>query len=96
MAKKITREEEGKLPSFDNHRDAINWFKYKYIHDFRWFGTDTVGDEICHFCAIILDRKAFETGRGMLLQGNAVAGTDYLNSFQVIEIFQSGRIHIVH
>ena len=96
MAKKITREEETLIPAFQSHREAINWFKDKYVDDFRWVSTEAPGDAVCHFCVLILNREAYEAGSKALQQGELFDGRIFLDSFQSIEIYMDGRIHIVH
>lgn len=96
MAKKITREEEALIPAFQSHREAIDWFKDKYADDFRWVSTEALGNEICHFCVLILNKEEYEAGNKALQQGDLVDGMTFLNSFQSIEIFRGGEIHIVH
>ena len=96
MAKKITREEEALIPAFQSHREAISWFKDKYIDDLNWVSTAALGDEICYFCVLILNREEYEAACKAMEQGKPFDGRAFLESFQQIEIYKDGRIHIVH
>ena len=100
MAKKITREEEALIPAFQSRREALRWFRDKYGDDFRWVSTEVSEDGMYYFCALILNKEEYEAGVQELQYGDPFAGTfdgrAFLESFQQIEIYKGGRIHIVH
>ena len=96
MAKKITREEEALIPAFQGRREALRWFRDKYGDDFEMVSTEHYGDEICNFCVLILNRPEYEISKKALEHGHLVNGMKFLKTFQQIEIYKGGRIHIVH
>lgn len=49
-----------------------------------------------YFYSLILDNEIFKDGQEKLGQGEPVSGLDFMNSYQPIEIWEDGRIHIVH
>ena len=84
--RKITREDEAKLPRFNTHREAKMFFAIKY-------GDDT---SICYRYALILNREAYENGLRTLAQGSMTDADDFLKSYQSIEIMLNGTIHVIH
>lgn len=105
--KKITRDEEHKFPRFNSHTEAREYFKSKYGHSFQMIDSDIIDGEKIYFYNLILDldahTKAIEEmgkkGLPLVLEGD---GTDtclafrYMNSYQKIEILETGAIHILY
>lgn len=96
MAKKITREEEAHIPTFDNHKEAREWFTIKYGDDFIPAGSEIISDEICYFYYLLLDRATFEAEYRKLQEGRLGDAMAYLKSYQSIEIMSRGGVHIIH
>lgn len=96
MAKRITRQEEAELPAFSSHKEAREWFKARYGDDFMLTGSELIGDEICYFYNLILDRALFEAESKKLHDGVMTDGMKLINSYQSIQIMDSGNVHIVH
>ncbi len=100
--KKITREEEAKLPRFRTHREARLWFTIKYGDAFQIEDSFVVGEgddaTICYRYALVLNREVYEKGLRQLAQGSmGDAGADeFLRSYQSIEIMLDGNVHIIH
>ncbi|MBJ8108950.1 hypothetical protein JDS99_04635 [Bacillus cereus group sp. N6] len=93
----ISREDEAKIPSFSSHDEARSWFINKYGNTFQLVNSEPIDDQECYFYYLILDEKEFTKGRELLLKnGMLVTSIEYLGSYQSIEIFEDGRIHIVH
>lgn len=94
----ISREEEVKIPEFNNHDEARQWFKAKYGDNFVLTDSEQIDDRKCYFYFLILDKAAFEAGQKELLEnGYMVANAkQYMFSHQPIQIFDDGSIHIVH
>lgn len=93
---KITREEESKIPQFNSHDEARQWFKEKYGSEFMMAGSEIIGEEKCYFYYLILDREAFMRGHKEMEEKGYTTGTALLMSYQPIQIMESGSIHIVH
>ena len=97
MIKKITREEEAKLPLFGGHSEAREWFKGQYGDDFMLTGSETYGQDKCYFYDLILDREVYEREQKKLYEGRISDGAiAFLNSYQSIQIHETGEVHIVH
>lgn len=98
--RKITREDEAKLPSFRSHREARMWFAIKYGDAFQIEDSFVVGEgddaSVCYRYALILDRKAYEKGLRTLAQGSMTNADDFLKSYQSIEIMLDGDVHVIH
>ncbi|KKE78652.1 hypothetical protein DTX80_17775 [Bacilli bacterium] len=93
---KISRKDEVNLPEFSSHEEARNFFKEKYGESFMLTGTDMIDDRKIYFYSLVLDKKAFNEGQEKLQKGEPVTGFDFINSYQPIEIFEDGNIHIIH
>lgn len=95
MVKPISREDEANIPAFTSHHDAIKYFKDKYGSDLLYEEYDSE----CYFFCLILDHEAFRKGRNAMKKGNPLTGDDALSfiySYQSIQIFDNGNVHIVH
>lgn len=93
----ITREEEHNLPDFKSHREAIEYFKGIYGDRFVVVDTEDIGGRICYFCRLITNPATYEKGISILSQGKGYSdGGDFISSNQPIEIWEDGRIHIIH
>lgn len=97
MITAISRAEEANIPEFSNYGDARQWFVDKYGDAFVLAGTDDSYDGGTMFTFhLILDRDTYNDGRKKLLAGEAVHGMEFILSYQPIEIFEDGHIHIIH
>lgn len=96
MNKPISRQEESLLPSFSSHEEARNYFTNLYGTDFILESADYIGDQICYFYALIINRGEYERGQELLMSGTSVSGFDFLYSYQSIQIMDNGSVHIVH
>ena len=95
--KRITREEEANIPEFSNYGEARDWFANKYGDAFVLAGTDDSYDGGTVFTFhLILDRSVYEDGGKKLSAGETIHGMEFILSYQPIEIFEDGHIHIVH
>lgn len=93
----ITREEEAKIPSFISHDEARKWFKEKYGDNFMMTSSELIDGQKCYFYNLILDRNVFEVGqRELKKEGFMKDALTFLGSYQSIQIFEDGSIHIVH
>ena len=95
----ITRKEEAELPVFDSYKEAKSYFDGKYGKDFVLESIDDIDGQNCYFHALILDHATYDKGRRILQSGSYMTGQlsiDFLNSYQSIEIFEDGNIHIVY
>lgn len=94
---KISRQAEAEIPEFDSHENARKYFKNKYGNHFVMMSSEMIDDEKIYFYSLILDRKIFEEGQKQMSKDGFMADAlDYMNSYQSIEIFEDGRIHIIH
>lgn len=98
--RKITRDDEAKLPHFNTHREARMFFLVKYGEAFQIEDSFVVGEgadaTVCYRYALILDREAYEKGLRTLAQGSMTDADDFLKSYQSIEIMLDGDIHVIH
>lgn len=95
MLKAISREEAA-LPSFNSHVEARNWFKEKYGKDFMMVGSELISEEIIYFYHLVLNRDVYDREMEKLRRGEPSIGDDLMNSYQIVEVFENGAIHIVH
>ncbi|WP_373896407.1 hypothetical protein [Virgibacillus sp. CBA3643] len=92
----ITREEETRFPTFLNHKSARLWFKEKYGKHFVMVGSEVIDGEKVYFYNLVLDRETYLEGREKLQSGEMVTGFDFINSYQAVEVYENGNIHVVH
>ena len=93
----ISREAEHDLPSFDSYETARDYFKERFGEVFIWMDTELVNGQTVHFHALLLNQKAFKEGQEQLAdRGQIVDALTFLNSYQPIELFEDGRVHIIH
>ncbi|WP_432356087.1 hypothetical protein [Sporosarcina sp. A2] len=94
---KISRQAEKEIPNFSSHKLAHDYFKNKYGNHFVMMSTEVIDGQNVYFYGLILDRHNFEIGRKQLLRDGGIVGAlDFMNSYQPVEIFEDGRIHIIH
>lgn len=99
MVKAISREDEARFPAFRAADDAYRYFKKAYGKDFAFQKTESTGDGDRYWlCHLIIDRDAYLQGMRELsgLGKQASDGRKLLQSYQVIELMESGSVHIVH
>lgn len=93
----ISRKAEAEIPEFDSHENARYYFKNKYGDSFVMANSMMVQDEKVYIYHLILDRKNYFDGvKKLQADGFIKDSLDFINSYQPVEIFESGRIHIVH
>lgn len=93
---KISRNAEAKLPNFSSHDKAREYFKNKYGQRFIMMHSEIIDDQKVYFYSLLLDPEAFHDGQKKLAKGEAVSGFEFMDSYQPVEIFEDGRIHIIH
>ena len=94
---KISRKAEAEIPEFNSHETAREYFKNKYGNHFMMTGSEFIDDQKVYFYSLILDRKTFEDGHEQMAKDGFMADAlNFMNSYQPIEIFEDGRIHIIH
>lgn len=94
---KISRQAESEIPEFSSHEAAREYFKNRYGNHFVMNSSEMIGDEKVYFYNLILDRKTYEDGYKQLVKDGFMADAlDFMNSYQPVEIFEDGRIHIIH
>ena len=92
----ISRKAEAEIPVFASHELARGYFKSKYGNQFIMMSYEEVDEQTVYFYALLLNPNAFYDGQKQLAIGEGFSGIEYLNSYQSIEIFEDGRIHIIH
>lgn len=98
----ISREEEAKIPTFSNHSEAIKWFEEKYKEDFVLSDVTEIDDQEVFFCIYVVDRETHNRMKeymkknmtGLIPQTEETKG--FMESYQPIQIYGDGRVHIVH
>lgn len=93
---RISRQDEAKLPVFLNHEEARNYFQNKYEERFVPVSTHMIDEMKVYFYALVLNPSAFKDGQEKIQQGEFSLGLEYLESYQSIEIFENGQVHIIH
>lgn len=96
MVKPISREEEAALPVFKSYNEARAFFLNRYGDNFMLENVETFDDETIYFCILILDKDAWVKGCKQLQDHGYIIGTDFINSYQPIQISDKGSIHIVY
>lgn len=92
----ISREDEARIPPFDSHDEARQWFKAKYGEMFMLMDSEIIGGQKCYFHNLVLDYDTWLNGQEELKRTGSIVGMKYLGSYQAIQIFADGHIHIVH
>lgn len=94
---KISRRAESEIPDFTSHELAREYFKNKYGNQFMLMSSEVIDDQKVYFYSLILDREVFEDGQKQMLKDGFMADAlNFMNSYQPVEIFEDGRIHIIH
>lgn len=97
MSYGISREEEHQLPDFKSHSEARKYFKDKYGDNFQLMDSDSSSGEKIYFYKLILNKKAYmDMQKEMNSKGYATMSEERMLSSQDIQIFEDGKIHIVH
>lgn len=98
MVKKISRQEESHLPAFSSHNDAAMYFFNQYKKSFKFIDSELIGGVRCFFYHLVINHEVYERGTDMLSRGSVSGdfGMQFLMSYQPIEIFEDGRVHLVH
>lgn len=92
----ISREDEAKIPAFTDYTKARLWFKERYGNRFILVSTENFDHGKIYFYHLILDREKYDELQEKLRNHEMVAGTEYLFSYQSIEISEDGSIHVIH
>lgn len=94
---KINRQAEADFPKFNSHEQARKYFKNKYGDRFVIASSEIIGEEKVYFYHLILDRQQYFDGFQALKKDDFIMDSvDFINSHQSIEIFEDGRIHVIH
>ena len=94
---KISRQAEAEFPEFDSHEHARKFCKNKYGDSFVMASSEMIGDEKVYFYHLILDRQQYFDGFQKLKEDGFITDSlDFMNSYQPVEIFEDGRIHVIH
>lgn len=96
MLKWISREEEAAFPEFDSFEAAWTFFVRKYDKDMLLESVDIIDGVKCYYCALITDWESYKEMLRLFENEEPVFGTKYLECRQPIQIFEDGRVHIVH
>lgn len=93
---RISRQAEAEFPNFSSHEEARDYFKNTYGEQFVLVSSHVIDGTKVHFYALLLNPSVFKDGQKKIQQGEFVLGLEYLESYQSIEIFEDGQIHIIH
>ena len=101
-----TRDFDNVIPAFESHGAALAWFKSEFGKDFQSAGTDIINGEKCYFYHLIGNRKDYEfyqeylTRQGksayQITEQNEVIVESGMFSYNSVEIFESGGVHVVY
>lgn len=93
----ISREDEAQIPDFSSHDEARDWFKLKYNNSFQLETSQEINGQKLYFYFLILDHEKFFKGQQEMTEKGFIGDAlEYLGSYQKIEIYEDGSIHIVH
>lgn len=92
---RYNRKAEDNLPNFSSHEEAREYFKQKYGDAFIMTDSQEIGEKKVYFYRLILDPQTYKENNELLNKGN-IHGVEFLNSYQSIEMFEDGGIHIIH
>lgn len=92
----ISREEEAELPEFDNFEQAWKFFVKKYGGDMILESVEVIDGVKCYFCGLVVDWENYKEMGRRLEAGEPLLGIKYIECRQPVQIFEDGRIHIVH
>src|SRR5699024_10564305 len=94
---KISRQSEAEFPEFDSDENARKFAKSKYGDGYGMANCEMIYDQEVYFYHLILDRKNyFDSVKKLEEDGFIMDSLDFMNSYQPIEIWGDGRIHIIH
>lgn len=93
----ISTEEEYNLPDFTNHDDARKYFKDKYADRVQLLGVFPYNGERIYAYRLILNMEHYKKGIEKFEKNEFVEdNSEFLCSYQTIEISATGGIHILH
>lgn len=96
MANQYSRVEENNLPEFESYGDALAYFKEKHGKDFQFASAEIIDGQKIYFYHLILDRETYERCMNEMQNNGYSSGMDLIMSYQSVEIWEDGRIHMVH
>lgn len=92
--KRLKREFESDIQEFRSLEEVQRWFTEMFGEDFILESVFPVGNLECWNYLVIHNKIEWTKGQALLKQGRP-AGEDYLWSYQSIQVFANGDIHIV-
>lgn len=93
---KYTREMEANLPEFESAAEAREYFKEKHGKNFVLLFSDVIDGMKIYFNNLVLNEEVYERSLRYLGNDNDIDGLELLNSYQRIEIWEDGRVHMIH
>ena len=102
---KISREAESRLPRFNTHLEAREYFKSIYGDKFQMQDSKGCGEEKIYFYHLILDMKQYleclneineQQIESLQWTEEGCLAERYMFSYQAIEISENGNVHIMH
>ncbi|MEH7114531.1 hypothetical protein V7124_19520 [Neobacillus niacini] len=96
MAEKYSRTDEHNLPDFKSHDEARRFLKEKHGRALQLVGKEEIDGEMIYFYDLILNREVYVKGMNELIMKGHSSGLEFLMSSQRIEIWEDGRIHMIH
>lgn len=93
---KMTREFESNLPAFNSKSEAEAYFKGIYSDNMKLVGIEEIDNQNCYFFDVIYDHDLYNKFMENLTKhpGGTVSEEE-LFSYQRVEIFEDGNVHIV-
>lgn len=94
--RKITQEEEMNIPLFPSHEQAKDYFLAEYgSENFVYKMTKEGAGELLHTYTLIVDHDAYKAGQAKLARFEMITGPEFTDSFQTIQITESGKVFII-
>lgn len=97
----ISRQEEAQIPEFNSHDEARAYFKEKYGNKFIMIDSTVIDGMKLYFYDLVVNEEAYLLMQEKKRQSPIMLDVDTITeemffSSQRIEIFENGRIHILH
>lgn len=94
--KRLTRKFDQDLPEFSSHQEARNWFKDLFGDDFMLTDSMDIDGEKMWDYELVIDRPAWKKGMKEMNEKGFSSGVEFMMATHTIQIFDSGKIHVVH
>lgn len=93
---KMTREFERNLPAFKSQAKAEAYFKEIYSDSMKLVGIEEIDSQDCYFYDVIYNHDLYNKFMENVAKNSGYqVSTEEMFSYQRVEIFEDGNVHIV-